>query len=69
MWSLFSLSLCNTKRKKIDLLHPLNKLFVFRTCFLAGELLTHLCQRQHKLNITEKDVLCVQMAGLCHDLG
>ena len=41
----------------------------FRTCYLAGELLAHLRQRQPYLNITDKDVLCVQIAALCHDLG
>lgn len=39
------------------------------TCYLAGELLTHLCQRQPELKITAKDVLSVQIAALCHDLG
>jgi HD superfamily phosphohydrolase len=39
------------------------------TCHLAGELLTHLCQRQPELNITSTDVLSVQIAALCHDLG
>lgn len=47
----------------------LEKTFRCRTCYLAGELLAHLRQRQPSLNITDKDVLCVQMAGLCHDLG
>ncbi|CAF4375878.1 unnamed protein product, partial [Rotaria sp. Silwood2] len=39
------------------------------TCYLAGELLMHLRQKQPELNITDKDTLCVQMAALCHDLG
>jgi len=42
---------------------------LIRTCHLAGELLAHLCQRQPELNITSKDVLSVQIAALCHDLG
>lgn len=39
------------------------------TCYLAGELLSHLCHRQPELNITLKDTLSVQIAALCHDLG
>ncbi|XP_061082061.1 deoxynucleoside triphosphate triphosphohydrolase SAMHD1-like [Conger conger] len=38
-------------------------------CYLAGELMNALKQRQPELNITENDILCVQIAGLCHDLG
>ena len=38
-------------------------------CHLAGELLEALRLRQPDLNVTEKDVLCVKIAGLCHDLG
>ncbi|XP_062418113.1 deoxynucleoside triphosphate triphosphohydrolase SAMHD1-like [Pungitius pungitius] len=36
---------------------------------LAGELVRALQQRQKKLKITPRDILCVQIAGLCHDLG
>ncbi|CAF1502524.1 unnamed protein product [Rotaria sordida] len=39
------------------------------TCHLAGELLKHLHEKQPTLNITSEDVLCVQVAALCHDLG
>jgi hypothetical protein len=45
------------------------RVLIFRTCHLAGELLAHLCHGQPELNITPRDVLCVQMAALCHDLG
>lgn len=38
-------------------------------CHLAGELVRALQSRQPSLNITRCDVLCVQLAGLCHDLG
>ncbi|XP_038069888.1 deoxynucleoside triphosphate triphosphohydrolase SAMHD1-like [Patiria miniata] len=38
-------------------------------CHLAGKLCRTLQKKQQDLNITEKDVLCVEIAGLCHDLG
>ncbi|XP_059907983.1 deoxynucleoside triphosphate triphosphohydrolase SAMHD1-like isoform X2 [Gadus macrocephalus] len=39
--------------------------------YLAGELAKSLQkkQRQDEPKITERDILCVQIAGLCHDLG
>ncbi|XP_033645631.1 deoxynucleoside triphosphate triphosphohydrolase SAMHD1-like [Asterias rubens] len=36
---------------------------------LAGTFCKKLQQKQPDLKITPKDVLCVQIAGLCHDLG
>ena len=36
---------------------------------LAKRMCRRLQERQPKLKITDKDVLCVQLAGLCHDLG
>eukprot|EP00111_Clytia_hemisphaerica_P011743 TCONS_00034497-protein len=44
------------------------------TSYLCGEMLTtlrHLHQDVYKdpIDITDKDILCVKIAGLCHDLG
>ena len=36
---------------------------------LAGQLLTAIRSRQPELEITKQDILCVMIAGLCHDLG
>lgn len=38
-------------------------------CFLAGQLIETLKFKQPELNITDREVLCVKIAGLCHDLG
>lgn len=38
-------------------------------CHLAGQLASALKTQQPDLGITNHDVLCVQIAGLCHDLG
>ncbi|XP_045136285.1 deoxynucleoside triphosphate triphosphohydrolase SAMHD1-like [Portunus trituberculatus] len=38
-------------------------------CHLAGLLAASLKEKQQELCLDDKDVLCVQLAGLCHDLG
>uniref|UniRef100_A0A8C5L0U9 Deoxynucleoside triphosphate triphosphohydrolase SAMHD1 n=1 Tax=Jaculus jaculus TaxID=51337 RepID=A0A8C5L0U9_JACJA len=37
--------------------------------YLAGCLVRSLSEKQPELQISERDMLCVQIAGLCHDLG
>ncbi|KAH9276183.1 hypothetical protein BASA83_001457 [Batrachochytrium salamandrivorans] len=38
-------------------------------CHLANEMVQHLRSKQPDLGITDNDVKCVGLAGLCHDLG
>lgn len=37
--------------------------------YLAGCLVRELKEKQPELDITQRDILCVEIAGLCHDLG
>jgi HD superfamily phosphohydrolase len=37
--------------------------------YLAGEFMTHLQKTQPELKITDREVFCVQAAGLLHDIG
>lgn len=38
-------------------------------CHLAGKLMRSLRNKQPELNITDDDILTLELAGLCHDLG
>lgn len=38
-------------------------------CHLATQMLEHLQRKQPDLNINSRDMKCVQIAALCHDLG
>ena len=37
--------------------------------YIAGKMVETLREKQPELGITDEEVLCVQIAGLCHDLG
>ncbi|KAJ3199330.1 SAM domain and HD [Dinochytrium kinnereticum] len=37
--------------------------------FLAGKYINGIRERQPGLDITDRDVKCIKLAGLCHDLG
>ncbi|KAJ2794665.1 hypothetical protein H4R21_005419 [Coemansia helicoidea] len=39
------------------------------TAYLANKVVEDLAQRQPELGISERDIRCVTLAGLCHDLG
>lgn len=42
----------------------------FRVCHLAGEIVKALCRNSNDdICITKEDILCVELAGLCHDIG
>ena len=47
----------------------MNCFFMNRTCYLAGEIIEHLQLYQPEMGIDSKDVLCVKLGALCHDLG
>ncbi|XP_053400920.1 deoxynucleoside triphosphate triphosphohydrolase SAMHD1-like [Mercenaria mercenaria] len=38
-------------------------------CYLAGKLLKTIREQQPDEPITDRDILCLEIAGLCHDLG
>lgn len=44
-------------------------IFLPRTAHLARLVGCHLRDTQPELSLTEKELLCLELAGLCHDLG
>ena len=40
-----------------------------RVAHLAGKLVEKIHAKQSELEIAPRDILCVKIAGLCHDLG
>ena len=48
--------------------HIFNPLFQ-GVAYLARKMASHLRTTQRKLDITDRDIACVEIAGLCHDLG
>lgn len=48
--------------------HHYNISFI-SVCYLAGEFIEHFRETQPELDISEQDILCVKIAGLCHDMG
>mgnify|MGYP002403832882 CR=1 FL=1 len=54
-------------RQPSALLHRSN--YLIGVAYLARCLASHLQKNQPELGITNRDVGCVEIAGLCHDLG
>ncbi|XP_052834274.1 deoxynucleoside triphosphate triphosphohydrolase SAMHD1-like [Octopus bimaculoides] len=39
------------------------------TCYLASKMIRHLKEQNPDLQISDRDILCVEIAALCHNLG
>ena len=39
------------------------------TCYLAKKMVSNIKKKQPNLEVTERDIFNVSVAGLCHDLG
>ena len=65
----FTIALKDSTRK----LHCFDNFYFFRTCHLAGKLMRHIAKQEDLaekgLEPSPEDILCVELAGLCHDLG
>lgn len=65
---LSTVSVCTSKIFKHSLYLTQNG-YTSGVSHLARLMAEHLQKSQPELKITNRDVLCVQIAGLCHDLG
>lgn len=48
----------------------LSMIFFYSVCYLAGKMFDALCQNSgDDISVTPEEKLCIELAGLCHDLG
>lgn len=49
--------------------HTIYHVIIYSCCHLAGKLIQKLKEKQPYLEISNEEILCIQIAALCHNLG